>query len=328
MLPPRIAQHPTLYRVHPVSFRDGNGDGLGDYAGLMEALPYLHRLSVDGVLLPQEMPASLATQQQILKQGLAVWLEDASHPERMQQHLPLPRTLRTGALAQQVMPFSPEKLVATLFQQRHELAHSLWTTGDAQQARVVSRWGLGDLRSANAYLTLLAMLPAPICLYQGEELALPHAAALHDTRGAQSPMPWHEAPEQATVGEIHWYQRVAIEHRAMAISRQQQDSSSTLRFCQSLLALRRQPVIQQGTLSDISLNAGVIRLLVTYQDQCIEALINLQPYTQAATPSEATLPLAWQCGAQQEGHQWVLAGFSSAIFTRKTICESMGVTHG
>lgn len=26
MLSPRIAQHPTLYRIHPVSFRDGNDD--------------------------------------------------------------------------------------------------------------------------------------------------------------------------------------------------------------------------------------------------------------------------------------------------------------
>lgn len=172
------------------------------------------------------------------------------------------------------------------------------------------------------------MLPAPICLYQGEELGLPHAAGLQDPRGAQTPMPWHEAPEQVTAGEISWYQQVAIEHRALAISRQQHDSHSTLRYCQALLALRRSPLIQRGELSAVSQRDGVVRLLITHQDQCLEALINLQPYTQAAAPFEATLPLAWQHGAQQEGHQWVLAGFASAIFTRHVNCESRGVTHG
>ena len=211
---------------------------------------------------------------------------------------------------------------------RTTLAESLWSTGDADQPRVVSHWGQGNLRSADAFLTLLAMLPAPICLYQGEELGLPHAAGLQDPLGAQTPMPWHEAPEQVTAGEIHWYQQVAIEHRALAISRQQHDNHSTLRYCQSLLALRRLAVIQQGELSAVSQSNGVVRLLITHQDQCLEALINLQPYTQAAAPSEATLPLAWQHGAQQEGHQWVLAGFASAIFTRNVNCESRGVTHG
>lgn len=135
-------------------------------------------------------------------------------------------------------------------------------------------------------------------------------------------------PEQVTAGEISWYQQVAIEHRALAISRQQHDSHSTLRYCQTLLALRRSPLFQRGELSAVSQRDGVVRLLITHQDQCLEALINLQPYTQAAAPSEATLPLAWQHGAQQEGHQWVLAGFASAIFTRHVNCESRGVTHG
>ncbi len=40
MSPVRTATHPTLYRIHPVSFRDGNGDGVGDVRGMMAALPY------------------------------------------------------------------------------------------------------------------------------------------------------------------------------------------------------------------------------------------------------------------------------------------------
>ncbi|ARY99689.1 putative glycosidase [Yersinia ruckeri ATCC 29473] len=71
----------------------------------------------------------------------------------------------------------------------------------------------------------------------------------------------------------------------------------------------------------------------------IEALINLQPYTQTATPSEATLLLAWRHGAQRESHQsagshqWVIPGFASAIFLQsgsheKAVCASKGVMHG
>ncbi|MFW2973243.1 alpha-amylase family glycosyl hydrolase [Serratia marcescens] len=368
-----IATQPTLYRIHPASFRDGNGDGVGDAHGMLAALPYLKALSIDGLLLPQTLaPEAEAT---VTAEGLTLWYGDEANRVR---NAVAPQRFVHGALALDVMPFSAEKLVAVLHARRATLADSLWSTGDADQPRVVSRWGQGDLRSAAAFLTLLAMLPAPICLYQGEELGLPHAAGLQDPRGAQTPMPWHEAPEQVTAafltllamlpapiclyqgeelglphaaglqdprgaqtpmpwheapeqvtaGEISWYQQVAIEHRALAISRQQHDSHSTLRYCQALLALRRSPLIQRGELNAISQRDGVVRLLITHQDQCLEALINLQPYTQAAAPSEATLPLAWQHGAQQEGHQWVLAGFASAIFTRHVNCESRGVTHG
>jgi len=280
-----IATQPTLYRIHPASFRDGNGDGVGDAHGMLAALPYLQTLA----------PEAEAT---VTGEGLTLWYADEANRVR---NAAAPQRFAHGALALDVMPFSAEKLVAVLHARRTSLADSLWSTGDADQPRGVSRWGQGDLRSA---------------------------AGLQDPRGAQTPMPWHEAPEQVTAGEISWYQQVAIEHRALAISRQQHDSHSTLRYCQALLALRRSPLIQRGELSAVSQRDGVVRLLITHQDQCLEALINLQPYTQAAAPSEATLPLAWQHGAQQEGHQWVLAGFASAIFTRHVNCESRGVTHG
>ncbi|HEJ9096356.1 TPA: hypothetical protein ACKQPR_002901 [Serratia odorifera] len=315
------ATHPTLYRIHPVSFRDGNGDGVGDVEGLLSTLPYFDALSVDGLVVPQVWLADASGA--AAARGLTLWHgDDTGHLYQDDQ------PYASSPLAQQVVPFSAEKLVGVLNARRHRLADSVWSTGDANQPRVVSHWGQGDLRSADAFLTLLALLPAPICLYQGEELGLPHAADLHDPLGAQTPMPWHEAPEQVTAGEIHWYQQVAIEHRALAISRQQHDGQSTLQYCRSLLALRRLPVIQHGELQAVSQQNGLVRLLITHQDQCLEALINLQPYTQAAAPSEATMPWAWQTAQGQEGHQWVLAGFASAIFTRNVNCESRGVTHG
>ena len=55
MSPMPTATQPTLYRIHPVSFRDGNGDGVGDTHGMIAALPYLSTLSIDGLVLPQEL---------------------------------------------------------------------------------------------------------------------------------------------------------------------------------------------------------------------------------------------------------------------------------
>ena len=37
----------VVYQVYPKSFKDSNGDGLGDLNGLTEKLPYLEKLGID-----------------------------------------------------------------------------------------------------------------------------------------------------------------------------------------------------------------------------------------------------------------------------------------
>ena len=37
----------VVYQVYPRSFADGNGDGIGDIAGLRDRLPYLASLGVE-----------------------------------------------------------------------------------------------------------------------------------------------------------------------------------------------------------------------------------------------------------------------------------------
>ncbi|MFI6322221.1 alpha-amylase family glycosyl hydrolase [Nonomuraea sp. NPDC050556] len=39
----------VVYQIYPRSFADGNGDGLGDFAGALDRLPYLAELGVDAV---------------------------------------------------------------------------------------------------------------------------------------------------------------------------------------------------------------------------------------------------------------------------------------
>ena len=39
----------VFYQIWPRSFRDGNGDGIGDLWGVLEKLDYLKELGIDGV---------------------------------------------------------------------------------------------------------------------------------------------------------------------------------------------------------------------------------------------------------------------------------------
>ena len=39
----------VFYQIWPRSFRDGNGDGLGDLWGVYEKLDYIRSLGVDGI---------------------------------------------------------------------------------------------------------------------------------------------------------------------------------------------------------------------------------------------------------------------------------------
>ena len=186
-----IATQPSLYRIHPASFRDGNGDGVGDAHGMLAALPYLKALSIDGLLLPQTLaPETEAT---VTGEGLTLWYADEVNRVRNAARAAVrPRRIGAGRDAVQRGEAGsgaacPPRLVGG-----QPVEHRRRRSAPSGQPL-----GQGDLRSAAAFLTLLAMLPAPICLYQGEELGLPHAAGLQDPRGAQTPMPWHEAPNRS-----------------------------------------------------------------------------------------------------------------------------------
>ncbi|MGM9903205.1 alpha,alpha-phosphotrehalase [Enterococcus sp. 10A9_DIV0425] len=47
----------VIYQIYPKSFRDSNGDGVGDLPGIKEKLPYLHDLGVDMIWLNPFYPS-------------------------------------------------------------------------------------------------------------------------------------------------------------------------------------------------------------------------------------------------------------------------------
>ncbi len=50
----------VIYQVYPRSFADGNGDGMGDIAGLRARLPYIHALGVDAIWINPWYPSPMA----------------------------------------------------------------------------------------------------------------------------------------------------------------------------------------------------------------------------------------------------------------------------
>jgi len=49
-------QSAVFYVVYLRSFADGNGDGIGDFAGLTEKLDYIQKLGVDALWLTRHRP--------------------------------------------------------------------------------------------------------------------------------------------------------------------------------------------------------------------------------------------------------------------------------
>ena len=54
---PRWWQGATLYQIYVRSWRDSDGDGYGDLAGVTAGLDYLEWLGVDGIWLSPTMPS-------------------------------------------------------------------------------------------------------------------------------------------------------------------------------------------------------------------------------------------------------------------------------
>ncbi len=53
-------QHGTVYQIYPRSFRDINGDGIGDLRGIVEKLDYLSWLGVDALWVSPIYPSPMA----------------------------------------------------------------------------------------------------------------------------------------------------------------------------------------------------------------------------------------------------------------------------
>ena len=47
----------VIYQIYPKSYKDSNGDGIGDLKGIKEKLPYLNDLGIDMIWLNPIYPS-------------------------------------------------------------------------------------------------------------------------------------------------------------------------------------------------------------------------------------------------------------------------------
>jgi alpha-glucosidase len=128
--------------------------------------------------------------------------------------------------------------------------------------RTATRFGTG---SARVMLALLAALRGTLLLYQGEELGLTEVTLRRDQLrdpvgdlyyplfkgrdGCRTPMPWNsEVPQLGFTSGTPWLP-LGPDHAALAVSRQEKDTDSTLAYARRVMAARRaHPALRLGTL--------------------------------------------------------------------------------
>lgn len=54
---PKWWQSAVFYQIYPRSFADGDGDGIGDFSGMIQKLDYLHNLGIDAIWLSPHFPS-------------------------------------------------------------------------------------------------------------------------------------------------------------------------------------------------------------------------------------------------------------------------------
>lgn len=171
-----------------------------------------------------------------------------------------------------------------------------WSLSNHDVPRAASRWlPLGaDPERFNALLAaLMAALPGTVCLYQGEELALPNARlALSELRdpfgitywpefdgrdGSRTPMPWRaDAGHCGFTDAGDPWLPVPAPHRALAVDRQEARPGSPLSVWRHALALRRNhPALGAGGVGAVEERGPVLAFERTAGDEDVLAVFNL-----------------------------------------------------
>ncbi len=171
-----------------------------------------------------------------------------------------------------------------------------WSFSNHDVERAVSRW-LPDGADPERFAALLAMLfcalPGTLCLYQGEELALPQAELPRDRLrdpfgitywpefkgrdGARTPMPWRAQTPNAgfSTADETWLP-VPDAHRPLAVDAQERRPVSPLELWRAAFRLRRNhPALRLGALSAVEDRGDVLAFERTTDGESLLAVFNL-----------------------------------------------------
>ena len=171
-----------------------------------------------------------------------------------------------------------------------------WSLSNHDVERAASRWlpAGADAERFNALLAaLFCALPGTVCLYQGEELALPDAVLERDRLrdpfgiaywpefkgrdGSRTPMPWRgDRPHAGFTEAAEPWLPVPDEHRLLAVDRQEGRAGSPLDLGRRLLRLRRNhAALTAGTLGTVEAQGTVLAFERAVDGECLLAVFNL-----------------------------------------------------
>jgi len=183
-----------------------------------------------------------------------------------------------------------------------------WAISNHDVKRVVSRWGGEAAPPAlpKLLVALVASLRGSVCIYQGEELGLAEAdvpfAQLQDPYGiafwpnfkgrdgCRTPMPWDDSKSAGFSTAAPWLP-IPDQHRALAVSRQQSDSTSVLNGVRNFMHWRKnQPALRWGTIRFIEAAEPLLLFIRTLGDDVLFVAFNLGA-TALTAPLPPSLPL-------------------------------------
>ena len=200
-----------------------------------------------------------------------------------------------------------------------------WSISNHDVERVVSRWGRSSPtlpHFATQLTALICALRGSVCVFQGEELGLGEAdvpfESLRDPYGiafwpifkgrdgCRTPMPWDDSKLAGFTTSEPWLP-VPAQHRELAVSAQERDSSSALQGFRRLLAWRKQlPVLLHGDIEFLAATDAVLAFRRFDDRQAVLCAFNLSN----AAASIAIPGITG--GAALSGHGLPEGGFANA----------------
>jgi alpha-glucosidase len=177
-----------------------------------------------------------------------------------------------------------------------------WAFSNHDVVRHVSRWG-GGVTDHDAHARLLASLlmslRGSVCIYQGEELALPEVEIAYEDLqdpygiqfwpdfkgrdGCRTPMVWDADVRAGGFTDGKSWLPDAGEHLARAVSVQDGDANSVLNHYRRFIAFRKQhPALLKGEIEFLSAEGAILSFVRSHGNEKLLCVFNMSPVARLA----------------------------------------------
>ncbi|HSX75865.1 MAG TPA: alpha-glucosidase [Shinella sp.] len=184
-----------------------------------------------------------------------------------------------------------------------------WAFSNHDVMRHISRWG-GAVTDHEAHAKLLASLlmslRGSVCIYQGEELALPEAELAYEDLqdpygiqfwpdfkgrdGCRTPMVWDSGQPSGGFSDGRPWLPVPPAHLERAVDVQEGDAASVLAHYRRFLAFRKQhAALVKGEIAFQSAEGAILSFVRTHGNEKVFCAFNMSPIARLADLPDGTL---------------------------------------